>query len=93
LSSVIRLIISFLSDRKFGVSVEGEFSTPRRMQSVLPHGSILSPTLYNFYINDNPEAPAVHLALFAEGTCLYTAGVKAGYILRKLQHIVTSPGS
>jgi hypothetical protein len=58
-TSLIKLISSFLSQRKFRVSVEGEMSTPRRMQAGVPQGFVLSPTLYNIYINDTPK----HLVL------------------------------
>jgi hypothetical protein len=51
-TSLIKLISSFLSQRKCTVSVEGEISTPRYMQAGVPQGSVLSPTLYNLYIND-----------------------------------------
>jgi retron-type reverse transcriptase len=57
-TSLIKLISSFLSQRKFGVSVEGEMFTPRKMQAGVPQGSVLSPTLYNIYINYTPT----HLA-------------------------------
>jgi hypothetical protein len=53
-TNLIKLISSFLSQRKFGVSVEGEMSTPRYMQAGVSQGSVLSPTLYNLYINDTP---------------------------------------
>jgi hypothetical protein len=58
--------------------------TAREMQAGVPQGSVLSPTLYNIYINDNPQTPGVHLALFADDTCLY-ATEREGYVLRKLQ--------
>jgi hypothetical protein len=51
---LIKLISSFLSQRKFRVSVEGEISTPRYMQAGVPQGSVLSFTLYNLYINNTP---------------------------------------
>jgi hypothetical protein len=54
LTRLIKLIGSFLSQRKFRVSVEGEMSTPRVMQAGVPQGSLLSPTLFNMYINDTP---------------------------------------
>jgi hypothetical protein len=47
-NSLIKLIRSFLSNRKFRVSVEGEMSTPREIQARVPQGSVLSPTLYRF---------------------------------------------
>jgi hypothetical protein len=46
-TNVIKLLGSFLSQRKFRVSVEGEMSTPREMQAGVPQGSVLSPTLFN----------------------------------------------
>jgi hypothetical protein len=82
---LIRLISSFLSENKFRVSVEGEMSTPREMQAVVPEGSVLSPTLYNMYINDAPQTHGVHLALFADDTCLFESDRKRGFIVRKLQ--------
>jgi hypothetical protein len=50
-----KLINSFLLQRKFWVSAEGEMSTPRCMKAGMPQGSALSPTLYNLYINDIPK--------------------------------------
>jgi retron-type reverse transcriptase len=53
-TSLIKLISSFLSQQKFRVSVEGEMSTPREMQAGVPQGSVLSPIMYNIYINNTP---------------------------------------
>jgi hypothetical protein len=69
-ASLIKLIGSFLSQRKFRSSVKGEITTPREMKARVPQGSVLSPTLFNFYINDAPQTHGVHLALFADDTCL-----------------------
>jgi retron-type reverse transcriptase len=52
-TSLIKLINSFLSQRKLRISVEGEMSKPRELQAGVPQGSVLSPTLYNLYINDS----------------------------------------
>jgi hypothetical protein len=92
-TSLIKLIRSFLSQRKFRVSVEDEMSTPRFMQMVVPQGSVLSPTLYNLYIIDTPQTPGVNLALFADDTCLYATDRKEGYVLRKIQHGLDSMGA
>jgi hypothetical protein len=89
-ASLIKLISSFLSNRKFSVSVEGEMSTPRIMKAGVLQGSALSPTLFNMYINDTPQAIGVHLALFADDNCLYVTECKKGYVLRKLQRGLNS---
>jgi hypothetical protein len=84
-TNLIKLISSFISQQKFRISMEGEMSTAREMQAGVPQGSVLSPTLYNIYINDTPQTPGIHLALFADDTCLYATERKEGYVLRKSQ--------
>jgi hypothetical protein len=69
-TSLVKLIGSFLSQSKFRVTVEGEMSTHRIMQAGVPQDLFLSPTLFNMYINDAPQTHCVHLALFADDTCL-----------------------
>jgi hypothetical protein len=88
-TSLIKLIGSFLSQRKFRVSVEGVMSKPREMQTGEPQGSVLSPTLFSMYINDTPQTHGIHLALFADDTCLYATDRKEGFF-RKLQHGLSS---
>jgi hypothetical protein len=84
-TSLIKLISSFLSQCKFSVSEEGEMSTPREMQAGVPQTSVLSPTLHNMYIRDDPQIYGVHLALFPDDTCLYATDCKEGFVVRKLQ--------
>jgi hypothetical protein len=74
-TSLIKLIISFLSQCKFRVSVEGEMSTPREMRPGATQCSALSPTLYNMYVNDVPMMY----------TCLYATDRKEGFVVRKFQ--------
>jgi hypothetical protein len=65
-------------------------SAPREMQAGVSQGSVLSPTLYSWNINNAPPSPGVHLALFADDTCIYCTDRKDGYVLRKLQRGLTS---
>jgi hypothetical protein len=73
--SLIKLISSFLSQRKFRVSVEGEMFTSGEIQERVPHCAV----------NDTPQTPGVYLGLFADDTCIYATDSKEGYVLRKLQ--------
>jgi hypothetical protein len=58
-------------------------STPRTMQVQVPQSSVLSPTLFNMYINDTPQTIGVHLAFFADDTCLYETERKEGLCPKK----------
>jgi hypothetical protein len=50
-TSLIKLIASFLSDRNCKVSVEGEFSTPRKIAV-----GLFAPIMYRLYIHAAPRA-------------------------------------
>jgi hypothetical protein len=67
--SLIKLISSLLSQRKFWVLVEGEISTPLNIQTGVSQGSILYPALYSIHINDMFQTPGVYLGLFADDIC------------------------
>jgi hypothetical protein len=54
-TSLIKLISSFPSQRKFSFSVEGEMSTPSVKQAGVPQGSFLFLTLFNMRINNAPK--------------------------------------
>jgi hypothetical protein len=47
-TSLITFIGSFLSQRKFRVSVKGEMSTPRVVQAGVPQGSVLVPYSFQY---------------------------------------------
>jgi hypothetical protein len=69
--NLIKFISSYLSHRKFRVSVGSKLSTPRDIEARVPQSSVLAPTLYSLYINDTPQTPGVQLAAFARDTCMY----------------------
>jgi hypothetical protein len=88
--SLIKLISSFLSQKEFRVSIEGELSTPRDILAWVPQGSVLFPTLCGLYINETSQTPGVYLGLFADDTCIYGTDYKEGYVLRKLQRGISA---
>jgi hypothetical protein len=54
-STLFKLISSFLSNRKFRVTVDGEISKPQDIKIGVPLGSVLAPVLYSLCINDTPQ--------------------------------------
>jgi hypothetical protein len=70
-TSLIKFNSSFLSRRKFRVSVEGKMYTPRVMRAGVSQGFFLSHTLFNMYVNYSPQTTWVYLAPFVEDTCLF----------------------
>jgi hypothetical protein len=52
---LIKLVASFLTNRKMEALVEGEFSTPRNIAARRPQGSVLAIILYGLYRNDTPK--------------------------------------
>jgi hypothetical protein len=60
------------------------------MQAAVLQGSVLSPTLYNMYINDAPQTPGDYLVRFADDTCLYATERKDGFVVRKVQRGLSS---
>jgi len=75
-SSLIKLISSFLSNRKFKFMVESEMSVPRDIQGGVPQCSVLARILYNLYINDNNQTPGVYIVLSADYTDINTTDCK-----------------
>ena len=64
-------IKNFLGDRTQSVVVEGETSTSIPLESGVPQGSVLGPSLFLFYINDMPDGIQSTVQLFADDIIAY----------------------
>jgi hypothetical protein len=88
-TSEIKIIDSFLPQRKFSVSVEGAMSTPREIQAGMPQVSVLS--LYSFQYVYKCWPPNTWCS--SRTLCrrhLYTTDHKEGFVVRKLQRGLSS---
>ena len=66
------LISSFLSNRWLQVVLDGKSSQEYPVNSGLPKGSILGPTLFLLYINDLADDVICNIAIYADDTTFYS---------------------
>jgi hypothetical protein len=66
-------IQDFLSNRKQAVVLEDEKSDYVAVESGVPQGSVLGPSLFLYYINDIPAGLTSTIRLFADETIAYLA--------------------
>ena len=64
-------IHNFLTGRKQAVIVDGASSETVHVESGVPQGSVLGPTLFLLYINDLPERLSSTARLFANDTACH----------------------
>lgn len=61
---------TLLQNRKFYVELDGKKSRWRIQKSGLPQGSVLAPTLFNIYSNDQPQPPNTKSFIYADDLAL-----------------------
>ena len=67
----LRWIRLFLLNRSQQVVVEGSYSTPCKVTTGIPQGSVLAPTLFLIYINDLVTDIQSTVRLFADDCLIY----------------------
>jgi hypothetical protein len=63
----IKLMSSYLTSRRIKVKVNNE----KLINTGVPQGSVLGPTLFNLYIHDMPQFAKTNLTLYADDTAIY----------------------
>ena len=69
---VFGVILSFLSKRRLQVVLDGKSLQENSVNAGVPQGSILDPTLFLLYINDLPDDVFYNIAIYDDGTTLYS---------------------
>ena len=69
-SQLCRVIQNLLSDRRFYVELNNERSRWRIQKNGQPQGSVLSPTLFNIYTNDQPILDGTRSFIYADDLCV-----------------------
>lgn len=82
---LIKVIQSFLRDRKFMVLVGTHISTERTVEGGAPQGAVLSPDLFNIFLHDIPTKFEATLAQFADDTAVIASSHKTSAVINKLQ--------
>ena len=72
-SQLCRVIQNMLSDQRLCAELNNERSRWRIQNNGIPHGSVLSLTLFNIYTNDHPILDGTRSLLYADNLCMTNA--------------------
>ncbi|GBN31349.1 RNA-directed DNA polymerase from mobile element jockey [Araneus ventricosus] len=79
-SYLIKLIDSYLLERKFAVRVKNELSSTKNINAGVAQGSKIGPTLFAQYINDIPKQFNTLLRMYAVDTAILAWNKNTNYI-------------
>lgn len=82
---LLKVLLSFLKDRSFQVSVNGCLSERKPIPFGVPQGSVLSPVLYNIFVSDVEMVNDVEYYLFADDTGFIASGEDPSIVICNLQ--------
>ncbi|GFW54569.1 RNA-directed DNA polymerase from mobile element jockey [Trichonephila clavipes] len=86
---MIKLISSYLSERNFSVRINDIYSSHRPTEAGVTQGTLISPLLFNIYVNENPKHDNTILCMFADDTAILATHTEPKLIARALnRHIL-----
>ena len=81
----LRLIKSYLSDRRQRTKINTSYSSWAALLKGVPQGSVLGPLLFNFYINDLFYLIIIDICNYADDNTLYTVDMDLEKLMAKLE--------
>ena len=91
---ILKILLSYLKDRKFVVTVKDTRSEQQKVVAGVPQGTILGPVLFIFFINVIPRSNTQggipcdsmpRLSIFADDTAAYVSSLSKKLAVTKLQ--------
>ncbi|PJE77995.1 hypothetical protein CI610_03074 [invertebrate metagenome] len=90
--NIFKFVSSFLKNRKIQVRIHDTLSDQYELENGVAQGSVISPTLFNIYINTLSQTlhNKTKLAQFADDGCIWSTGKNIRYLTKHIQTTLTA---
>lgn len=86
---IIKIIHSYIKNRTFQTKINKALSNKNIIPAGVPQGGLLSPILFNYYINDIPKTEQTKLKIFADDTAIISESTVPDQANKYIQRNIT----